>query len=120
VSALRTVADVSDLAAIDAKLERLVRAVERLDERLAVDSAPVAVTKARAARELEVSTKTIERMVRQGQLSVVVVRGRPRIPFAELLRIAKPPESAPRPTRLMKFDARQEAQTGRQALRRLR
>lgn len=101
-------------------LARLARAIERLEQRLAVDSAPVAVTKARAARELELSTKTIGRMVRDGELQVVMIRGRPRIPFSELLRVAHVAAPQRSETRIEKFNARAVAQAGRAALRTVR
>lgn len=114
-----------DAAAVAPKGEavqvgRLAKAIERLLQRLAVDSAPVAVTKARAARELEVSVKTIGRMVRDGELSVITIRGRPRIPFSELLRVARvaPPQRSE--TRIEKFNARAAAEATRAALRRAR
>lgn len=94
--------------------------LERLLQRMAVDSAPVVVTKTRAARELELSPRTIHRMVRDGELSVVMVRGRPRIPFSEVLRVGAIGPKKPAPTRVEKFSARQEAQDGRAALRGIR
>lgn len=109
-----------EIADLFVEVRRQSAAIERLMERLAVDSAPVAVTKARAARELEVSVKTIDRMAREGELRIVLVRGMPRIPFSELLRVAKPKEGKREPTRVEKFNARTEAQEARSALRRLR
>lgn len=103
-----------------AALARLTRAVERLVERLAVDSAPVAVTKARAARELEVSTKTIDRMCRAGELKTTLVRGMMRIPFAEVLRVAHVAPPLRAESRVEKFNARQAAEATRAALRKAR
>jgi hypothetical protein len=104
---------------LDQQISEVRALLEKLLQRLATDSAPVAVTKARAARELEVDPKTIGRMVRDGQLGVVLVRSRPRIPFAELLRVAALPEREKRLTRVEKFNARAEAERARQ-LRRAR
>lgn len=108
------------MSADTAQIARLAAALERLLERLAVDSAPVAVTKARAARELEVSTKTIDRMCRSGELKTTLVRGMPRIPFTELLRLTTVPEVKRAETRIEKFNARAEAEAGRALLRRVR
>lgn len=104
---------------LQATVARLTTALERALERLADNSTPVCVTKARAAVELGVSDKTISRMVRDGELSVVLVRGRPRIPFADLLRVGTPKGVRREPTRIEKFNARAEAERAR-ALRRAR
>jgi hypothetical protein len=102
---------------LEAKVQRLTAALERALERLNENAAPVAVSKTRAARELDVSTKTIERMTKTGELRTVTVRGMARIPFAELLRVASSPESKREPTRVEKFNARLEAQSIRAARR---
>jgi len=102
---------------LESKVQRLTDALERALERLNENAAPVAVSKTRAARELDVSTKTIERMTKSGELKTVTVRGMVRIPFAELLRISSAPESKRAPTRIEKFNARLEAQSIRQMRR---
>ena len=105
------------MSELDAKVERLTRALERALERLNAHSTPVAVTKSRAADELDVSVKTIERMCRDGQLKTTLVRGMTRIPFTELMRVAALPVSQRPEMRVEKFNARLEAQAARLARR---
>lgn len=98
---------------IEQQIAEVRALLEKVLQRLATDSAPVAVTKTRAARELEVNPRTISRMVRDGQLGCVSIRGRPRIPFSEVLRVAALPEREKRVTRIEKFNARAEAERAR-------
>lgn len=98
---------------LSATVERFAKALERALERLENDATPVCVTKARAARELDVSEKTIDRMVRDRELSVVVVRGRPRIPFADLVRVGTPRSTQREATPVTKATARAAAEAVR-------
>lgn len=95
------------LDSIEAKLDALV---ERLRERAAQADQPDLLTPKAAAAALSVSTKTIGRMVRRGQLRTVQVGRHWRVPRSEVERFSTPKTKAPQPKRrgAEQYDVRAE------------
>lgn len=81
----------------EGKLLSMLRAVlrEELGAREGLAAGPLVYSFASAAKHLEVSERTIRRMVSSGQLLTVEVGETPKVPRSELLRIAQPPTRAP-------------------------
>lgn len=82
---------------------------------------PVTMTRTRAARELGVSVKTVERMIRDGSLHLTKERigSKRMVPLSEVLRLAAVAGREP-PKKVAAYNARAEAQAGREMLRRAR
>lgn len=105
-------------AELNAKLDALTCAIERLEKRLEAPPTELLTAKA-AAAALSVSTKTISRMVRDGRLKTVNVGADWRVPMSEVRRYSTPKEAASRGHRQRKatqsYDARAEAEAIRAA-----
>ena len=98
----------TELAAIDARLQRIERLLEERNAEL--------LTPDQAAKALNVSRKTVNRMKAAGQLRVVAFGRRWRVPRSEIQRLATPRETAK--TRRLPpapYDAKVEAVAIRQA-----
>lgn len=78
----------------EGKLLELMRQVLR--EELGAQS-PLALKMSEAAKRLAVSEQTVRRMVRRGELLVVTVSNKPRVPASEVQRLLTPRRSAAMP-----------------------
>jgi excisionase family DNA binding protein len=56
-------------------------------------SEPIGVRKSTAARLLDCSRWTIDRLIRSGDLTTFKVRGEPRVHYDSLMRLADSPDS---------------------------
>jgi len=113
---------VTTLEALDAKLDAIAATLERLERQVPAAPAdqPELLTPRAAAAALSVSTKTIQRMVRDGRLRTVQVGRHWRVPLAEVRRYSTPKAAAPRPHRQRRaaepYDARAEYEKGMKRL----
>ena len=98
------------LDAIEARLDRIARAQERLVEQLATAALPLTMSKVRAARELDVSVSTLTRLINEGTIKLTKHK---KVPSSELLRYAAVEGRAAAPTKQQKHDARAIAVEGR-------
>lgn len=71
---------------LDALIRRAVR--EELARAIPAKQTDDLVTEEQAADRLHVSVRTIQRMVRSGQIQSIMVRGARRLQIADLLRCA--------------------------------
>lgn len=87
------------LEGLSAKLDEIAAAIARLEQQVPAADQPELLTPKAAAQALSVSTKTISRMVKRGQLRTVAVGAHWRVPMSEVRRYATPKQAAPRPRR---------------------
>jgi excisionase family DNA binding protein len=78
----------------EGKLLALLRQVVR--EELGAQ-APLALKMADAAKHLAVSEQTVRRMIRRGELLMVMVSNKPRVPVSEVQRLLTPRRSPAMP-----------------------
>ncbi len=100
-----------DWEKLDEELSKMRASLERLEKSGGL-SEPYAVSYETAAQRLSVSTKTIQRMVKVGQLLTVIIGGKKKIPTSELRRVTTPeaPEQGRVPRRRSgPYDAKVEA-----------
>jgi hypothetical protein len=70
------------------RVERQSKALEALLERLTAATLPLTMSKVRAARELDVSVTTLQRLIRRG---LIKLTPHGKVPASELLRYAAVP-----------------------------
>lgn len=70
------------------RIERQSKALEALLERMTAATLPLTMSKVRAARELDVSVSTLDRLIRRGHIKLTA---HGKVPASELLRYAAVP-----------------------------
>lgn len=70
------------------RIDRQSKALEAILERMTAASLPLIMSKTRAARELDVSVTTLDRLVRRG---IIKLTKHGKVPASELLRYAAVP-----------------------------
>lgn len=79
---------------VETLVERLLAEVRRVAE---AGRLPTTLSRARAARELDVSLSKLKGMIRSGQILTCEIGGRQHIPKDEILRLATPTQPKSRP-----------------------
>lgn len=74
------------------RVERQSKALEALLERLTAATLPLTMSKVRAAKELDVSVTTLDRLIKRGTIKLTA---HGKVPSSELLRYAAVPTRAP-------------------------
>lgn len=100
--------------ALEQRLERIARSIEVLTEQISGAALPLAMSKVRAARELDVSVTTLTRLIRRGELRLNKAG---KVPASELLRYAAAEGRAPLVSKQERYDARAVAQSIRENLK---